>query len=137
MKNELDEIVSDCPKCGENILRQHRSSKEGSIEKYICPGCGFEQWVEVLYPIPMDEPNLDEIAMVRLFVKWTGERPSVEEIKKLRSMFPKYKEMTVLDLKKLLNAPEVFVGEYYDWEANQLIKKGRQLGIVLVTKQQC
>ena len=125
-----DDFVMTCSKCAHQIQRKDFKRSDGNIDKYNCSSCGSEEWVEVLKTVfPHDFSEEDETSKQTIFVVWSSNKPSVGEIKALRDLFPKYKEKSLSSLLKSLPEIEFKIGEFFEWEVDEIKKQSEILPI--------
>jgi hypothetical protein len=114
----------ECPRClGELRMMERR----GMLELFACQRCGLEQWTHATPP----EPSQGPVLMVRVVVKWNAP-PSPQEIVALRHLAPELAGLPASELlQKVKQAPEYEVGVFMPGKAEEVIARGRKLGLVL------
>ena len=99
---------------------------------YRCAQCGYLQQVEALYA--PDVP-LEESLRKKLTIRWKSGAPSSQEIAALRRLSPKYEAMPLGELHAFIKTGELALGEYEDWDARELVKRGTELGLDIFESQ--
>jgi DNA-directed RNA polymerase subunit RPC12/RpoP len=120
------DLVASCPECGTDILHSNLMKREGGVVIYQCSRCGYLQQVEELYA---PETPLDPSPRKTVKVRWRSGSPSPHEVSSLRQLVPTYSAIPLIELTKKLQHGELDLGEFEDWEAQELVGRGRELGL--------
>ena len=115
--------ASRCEKCGGEL--QHAEDK-GMLERYECIKCGHSHWVTFTPPVAAE---LGKTSW-KVIVRWAGEAPTRKELAALRSISSRFSTMKARDVLELARKERVLeVGDYPREEADELIRKGREMGL--------
>lgn len=128
MSDQQDSSV--CPRCGALMEVRHSTNGMAPAEEPSCDACGYHEGGEILYALP-NSPSLPPPK--QLLVRWTGKTPTAAEVAAVRQLVPDLaqKPLAVV-VRELSNSERFLVGAYHEFELNELVARGRHLGLEMV-----